>query len=106
MSAPSLTVGFSTSRKSGGKPAFPTLRLLNLLDGFTLKAIHRWDHNLNSNQLGVRKVGLPPLFLPFCAKLTEIYSIASFSRSSASLQYFFIFAPAFASFSLPCWATT
>jgi len=61
-----------TSRKSGGKPAFPTLRLLNLLDCFTLKAVQRCDHNLNSNQLGVRKVGLPRsscLFVQSCPAL-------------------------------------
>ena len=68
----------STLPRSGGKPgvpsgaaplgwksAFTTLRLLNALDYFTLKAIRWWDHDLNSNQLEVRKVGLPPLLLPF-----------------------------------------
>ena len=44
----SLSVDFSPlctkclTSLEGGKPTFPTLRLLNLLDDFTVKAIHRW----------------------------------------------------------------
>ena len=53
--------------KSGGEPAFLTPRLLNFLDCFMLKAA-QYNHNLNTDQLRVRKVGLPPLFLLFCAK--------------------------------------
>jgi hypothetical protein len=33
--------GKDRAKESGGKPAFLTLRLLNLLDAFTLKAILR-----------------------------------------------------------------
>jgi hypothetical protein len=32
---------------------------------FAFESRSRWDHNFNGNQLGVRKVDLPPLFLPF-----------------------------------------
>ena len=60
----------SAKHKSGGKPTFLTLRLLDLLDGlhlerrsyFKLNAIHAWI-TPDSNQLRVRKVGLPPLRL-------------------------------------------
>ena len=60
------TKSVSAGRKSGGKPAFLTLSLLDLLDCFRLKAIFAEDHSLNSNQLRVRKVGLPPLLCTFC----------------------------------------
>jgi hypothetical protein len=65
--------------KSGGKPAFPTLRLLNFLDCFTLKAV-QVNHHLNANQLEVRKVGLPPLFLPLVQ--SPVDSFTQGSRSS------------------------
>jgi hypothetical protein len=51
---------------SGGKPAFPTLRLLNFLDCFTLKAAQGEITISTLVSSGVRKVGLPPLFLRFC----------------------------------------
>src|SRR6266851_1819866 len=48
--------------KSGGKPAFPTARLLDLRDCFHIESRSSSDHNLKSDQLEVRKAGLPPLF--------------------------------------------
>ncbi|MGZ5482817.1 MAG: hypothetical protein ACXWID_12625, partial [Pyrinomonadaceae bacterium] len=53
---------------AGVEARLPDLETANLLDEFTLKAIHECDHSLDSNQPGVRKVGLPPLFLSFLGK--------------------------------------
>ena len=50
------------SQKSGGKPAFPTSRLSDLRDYFHVESLSGVDRNLNSDQLEVRKAGLPPLF--------------------------------------------
>ena len=48
--------------KSGGKPTFPTLRLLDLLDSIDAECLSRKEQTHNSHQLEVGKVGLPPLF--------------------------------------------
>jgi hypothetical protein len=53
---------FTAAKKSGGKPAFPTSRLLDLRDCFNLEGLAGNSDYLNVDQLGVGKVGLPPLF--------------------------------------------
>ena len=46
---------------AGGQACFPTLRLLNLLDRLYGESHSLVRSHLNSNQLWVRKVGLPAL---------------------------------------------
>jgi len=54
-----------TKQKSGGKPTFPTPRLLDRRDRVHVESRSSEHHCLKSDQLKVRKVGLPPLFLSF-----------------------------------------
>ena len=51
------------SEKSGGKPAFPTMRLLILFHCFYVERLSSADDHLVFAQLSVRKTGLPPLLL-------------------------------------------
>jgi hypothetical protein len=53
---------FTSQKKSGGKPTFLTSRPLDLRDRFQVESFSSADHILKSNQLGVRKAGMPPLF--------------------------------------------
>jgi hypothetical protein len=48
-------------------------------------------HNLKSNQLGVRKVGLPPLFLPFCAEPIRTRGKRLTARLGADLVQKFVY---------------
>jgi len=68
--------------KSGGKPAFLTLRLPSGSDDLTLKAVQAGSEN-QDEQLRVGKVDLPPLFAPsgfprnqqqsMCAKVERLF---------------------------------
>ena len=71
--------------KSGGKPAFPTLRFRDCSLSSTLKA---FLVNVNSNQLRVRKAGLPRSYnMPkhsLCKAVTGI-SLATSGEGSLML---------------------
>lgn len=81
------TKNCATSRESGGKPAFPTLRLRNSLNRITLKGIHSEITISTPISSEVRKVGLPPLFSPF-AKRHEIRAVLVVGRYLISAQAF------------------
>jgi hypothetical protein len=51
-----------THGKGGGKPTFPTLRLFKAARLFQVESLSGDDPVVESDQLEVRKVGLPPLF--------------------------------------------
>jgi hypothetical protein len=58
-----LLKGFMTEKRSlepAGKPAFLTPRQQALRDCFYVERLSSADHKLKSDQLKVRKVGLPP----------------------------------------------
>ena len=48
------------AKDSGGKPAFLTMRPFDLFGRSDLESLSIQDQRLRWNQLGVRKVGLPP----------------------------------------------